>query len=655
MKNQTIKRLLIEGTKIAVSTLNDTICDFKYGETISDTLVEDNKDKQMFFLAGVKIDEPLPKSNRYKAKDIYKRNYLVIDCDDLKFSDYDKLKESLDNSSYFNDYSMINFTGGGFHIYFIGDEIDLKENEWLYAEEQIHKLFEKQICFPPDYKAKGIYRIIRYPGSFNHKKNRDGSYKYGKIVEGKVLSEIDRESGILSAMEFYAGSTPTETEAKEINSKELRDIFENGAREGTRNDSLAKVIGVFLKAEREPGNHLSWSVLQLWNKYECNPPMPNDELKRIFESISKRDAKQVIEQEVDFVDTPASELRREEQIPNPFIVSRMIPENALTELYGRTGCGKSLVALHIADRVSKGEPVFNKLETKKTPTLYIDLEMSRDDLITRVNSIAEKSSDELYISVQQSWKFDNPKAIEYIEKAVEERNVGFVILDTYSKIHSQASEDSAMEMTPVMDALNKMAQRLKISIMFLHHMNKNSEAKGYSQSRGSTTIPDNSACCIGVDSKEHVDGDKKFNVLTLTQHKKRREEAFDVMSLKVVKYDGITSFEETDHTDTLDAQGRAISFIKRLLTEKYDTPLCRAEIKEAIKESGDGGANSVDSATTQLVFDKIVVAKDKEYMNDKKLLTEEEYKRGSTQKRWYILAEPPEKKYSVEDAIAKLI
>jgi len=65
----------------------------------------------------------------------------------------------------------------------------------------------------------------------------------------------------------------------------------DGANEGQRNDTAASVAGKLL-ARFKPHEWESeaWKLLQSWNNDKNNPPLPESELRSVFESISKREA-----------------------------------------------------------------------------------------------------------------------------------------------------------------------------------------------------------------------------------------------------------------------------------------------------------------------------------------------------------------------------
>ncbi len=61
----------------------------------------------------------------------------------------------------------------------------------------------------------------------------------------------------------------------------------NGVEEGNRNDSATSVVGKLLKRFKEDEwESEAWALFHAWNK-QNNPPLPDDELRTIFESIAK--------------------------------------------------------------------------------------------------------------------------------------------------------------------------------------------------------------------------------------------------------------------------------------------------------------------------------------------------------------------------------
>jgi hypothetical protein len=65
----------------------------------------------------------------------------------------------------------------------------------------------------------------------------------------------------------------------------------------------------------------------------------------------------------------------------------VVPEQRVVAIYSPAGSGKSLVAQEIALSVARGEPLWEQERSQCRPVLYIDLEMSPDDLLGRLEAM----------------------------------------------------------------------------------------------------------------------------------------------------------------------------------------------------------------------------------------------------------------------------
>src|SRR4051812_17659157 len=73
--------------------------------------------------------------------------------------------------------------------------------------------------------------------------------------------------------------------------------------------------------------------------------------------------------------------------PRQWVVQDLIPEGAVTILYGDGGVGKSNLGAYLGTLVSLGEP-FGDLPSDKRRVLYIDTELDADEFARRTYKIA---------------------------------------------------------------------------------------------------------------------------------------------------------------------------------------------------------------------------------------------------------------------------
>lgn len=152
--------------------------------------------------------------------------------------------------------------------------------------------------------------------------------------------------------------------------RSVADAIRNGAVEGERNVTAARVAGKLL-AEAPPD--VAWPILQGWNQTGCRPPLPEDELRGVFDSIAKRE--RAARGDLDGSETPAELLaafneRCGTHIAAATVVGGDTPRLVLKHESGRTQSGtvQSWARPHYA------EGVLNALEFT-----VVDIPLKRSD------------------------------------------------------------------------------------------------------------------------------------------------------------------------------------------------------------------------------------------------------------------------------------
>jgi len=81
---------------------------------------------------------------------------------------------------------------------------------------------------------------------------------------------------------------PVSSVQSERGKRSFKDIIANGCDTGERNHTAASLIGHLLKTMVKEE---AWEFFRLWNDDKNNPPLPSEELKKIFDSISDMEMK----------------------------------------------------------------------------------------------------------------------------------------------------------------------------------------------------------------------------------------------------------------------------------------------------------------------------------------------------------------------------
>lgn len=195
-------------------------------------------------------------------------------------------------------------------------------------------------------------------------------------------------------------------------------------------------------------------------------------------------------------------------------------EGEVSILFADTNVGKSILAVQIADSISRGVPIPGfKLEAAAQPVLYYDFELSEKQFENRYSR-----------EYEQPYCFDknffraaiNPDAdlsegaktftellIESIENSIKNSGAKVLIVDNLTYLSSD--NERAKEASPLMQHLKKLKNKYSLSLLVLAHTPKRDESRplAINDIQGSKMISNfcDSAFAIG---KSHVDNDLRY-------------------------------------------------------------------------------------------------------------------------------------------------
>ena len=448
-----------------------------------------------------------------------------------------------------------------------------------------------------DIKAEGGYVIAPPSEHHNDKDQIDGQYEWIDMIGEKPIAEYDFPLDKIKS---------TQSASTGIKFEKLM----TGVQSSGRNSSATVFIGALLKKFAQP-DWISkvWPACLEWNKMN-NPPMSEEELEGVFKSICKKEISATMESNQANLDATekykskfhpisSNELRKKTPEPFPYLLKGLIPERAITVIAGKTGCGKSLFCLYIADGISRGDKVFEQLETKKSRALYMDFEMNEEDYIYRTIILCHEEND-LIISYGARWKAEEEIQVAVLKEYIKENEINLIVFDTLSKIH-RGDENSSTDITKVMEFLLDMIEELQITIILIHHHNKGKDNEGMYKGRGSTAIPDNCASYLEVQSKmikDEVGAD--ILAMDIEQHKKRRS--------GISKFGLNIQFKENEQAifqyreETIQAQDELTKVKPIVLEYVRDNPgLSKNKIELALSELYHFKRNTIRDALDVLV------------------------------------------------------
>jgi len=251
-------------------------------------------------------------------------------------------------------------------------------------------------------------------------------------------------------------------------------------------------------------------------------------------------------------------------------------ENELCILFADTNLGKSILAVQIADSISKGEAIQGfKLEAEKQKVLYFDFELSDKQFENRYSENFENHYqwDCSFFRVEidpnklpQYQEFED-YLNESLEKTIIQTGAKILIIDnlTYLKTETEKAKDAL----PLMKHLKALKSKYKLSILALAHTPKRDLTKPITRNdiSGSKMLINfiDSSFCIG---ESHSDNHLRYIKQIKERHTEKIYDSENVIVCQVHKPSNFLQFEfvefgtEREHLKELTEKDRETNISK---------------------------------------------------------------------------------------------
>ena len=207
----------------------------------------------------------------------------------------------------------------------------------------------------------------------------------------------------------------------------------------------------------------------------------------------------------------------------PYIVDGLVIEEDINAITAKTGVGKSLFVLKMAEAIDEGKPFLDQYKTQKKKVLILDLEMSEHSIVDRVQTVIENKDCGINIFYKNNFDFGNKNDIEILIEKIREENFGVLIVDTFSAAHLK-EENSNTEMAQILQEMRRVINKTNCTIIFLHHHGKGNAYKNSDKGRGATAIADKLSSYVSLTGeKKYDDQGRERLYLTITQEKNREK------------------------------------------------------------------------------------------------------------------------------------
>lgn len=314
----------------------------------------------------------------------------------------------------------------------------------------------------------------------------DGAYEVHRDVELADLPELKAQKKPEKEDDFFSH----DFSVGELNWAE--DALVNGAPEGTRNDTLTRLAGLY--AGKGVPEAVTLGQLFLWGKHACNPPLTQREVKDVVNRIyaSEREAKK---QEA-FGKEPAIRLLRARDFINKYagetswLIDGWLPEGSIGFIVSPPECYKSWFTGELATSIATGVDFLGAVPVnKRGPVLVLQQEDSKTTTANRYSAqLSDKlfkwteangddpyrfdapGAEDLYITETRGFSFEDPAAVKELEAAIEALRPRLVIIDPLYQVVSHG--DHMVAAPKQMQPLKKLRDKYGTTFLLVHHAGK---------------------------------------------------------------------------------------------------------------------------------------------------------------------------------------
>lgn len=345
--------------------------------------------------------------------------------------------------------------------------------------------------------GKGYHLYYKYPMDQNRVRNAVGIYEGIDIRADGGYVLIPPSKHVSGNQYEWVNKNPVVTYKPIIIDRqeaglttEWADILSNGAEEGHRNDTLARLVGHYARL-KIPYEELL-VMMEEWNE-KNKPPLPRDELLATIDSIYSRE-------KVTLQSTkPMEVVDLQGLMTSTYNVGWLIKDIWIKEnvgwIVGAAKTGKTWLGLDMGVSIASGEPFLGMFEVEQSgPVLMILEEDTAAQLQLRLGKVmggkslagdiveVEKDVYEmippkripLYFMIHQGFMFEEKK-FEELEQKIKAIKPVMVIFDPFFRMSQGFDEYKATEaMSTVLNPLSRIRYQYNCAMAVVHHSSKHS-------------------------------------------------------------------------------------------------------------------------------------------------------------------------------------
>jgi hypothetical protein len=316
--------------------------------------------------------------------------------------------------------------------------------------------------------------------------------------------------------------------------------------EGGRNVALTAFAGAM---QRKAMSHAAvLAALLAENEARCKPPLPEEDVARIVDSVSRYEPEDPVEggavpKLLGMVDVMA--WMADPPPPVDWVLVNRIAKGDCSLLVGPEACGKSWFSLDVGVAGGTGRAIlgYKAFLGPKRRVLIVDEENPKDMMwdrlrwLARAHDVTAKDLDEqLYMLKQcQGFTFRDKGMVLDLQRKVEVIQPDIIIIDSATAVSNVDNENDAVAVRRLFhDCLYPLREICGSTILLLHHANKRVWNTGEDTPRGSSAVRGSGDYQAAADSVLFLWPTKRKRVWRLAVEKVRRGPTPDDLKYEIV-------------------------------------------------------------------------------------------------------------------------
>lgn len=400
---------------------------------------------------------------------------------------------------------------------------------------------------------------------------------------------------------------PVEMFAK-ASTEDWRDIPAAGISEGSRNDSMARVLGGMLsRLDKSEYESLGWPIALGVNQ-TMKPPLSEKEVRQVFESIASKAAKDapVSSDEIPDYQTYTLAELYEGDYPVKWLVKDLIPLGSITAITGDSNSYKSFLTQNLAMDVITGKPFLDHFAVEtKGKVLIVDEENLKSTTQKRFKDLGMPAGPDLLFLSFANFRADQKNCIAGLKRVIAREKPVMVVLDSLVDIHS-ADENSSVQMAEIFNELRAEILTSDSALIVIHHRRKGQVGQG---SNTGQSIRGASAIRAAIDTHLAIDRKGMSNEIRITQDKLRIQQQLKPFVAALGLNEGMNiSFsykgEDTTRDEELeDVKEDIITTLEDAALEE-PIPACTKQVLAEVNRTTEG---KISEAIKELLKSGLVV------------------------------------------------